>query len=573
MAAASETAAGADGPPTVTPDDIDFTNDRLRRGQPEDVGLLPNYIAQLTDTAEEYLRPTPDHPNFPAQPGGVVVAAKDGVVVKRVAVGKAVRYSSVADPPGYRGVELPRGEQIKARPDTVYDMASMSKLFTTIVVLQQVERGRIDLDTPVVRYMPEFAAGGEDKSKITPRMLLTHTSGLPPDPLTPLWTLPAPERLSAAVMSPLQKGASPGAQYIYSDTGFINLQALVQRVSGLTLAEAVRLGVTEPLRMANTGYMPPPELRGRIAATEYEVPGKPAPGEPDRGMVWGEVHDENAWALDGVAGHAGVFSTADDMAIFCQMLLNGGKYRGVRILRNSSVRTALVNYTARLVQTPDDQRGLGFQLNYSNLMGPLASPVTFGHTGFTGTSAVIDPLSHSFLIFLANRVHPSRNWGSNTVTRQQLARDFGYALPVRPPDGGEAWRASRRDNFTSTLTAPLSGPAGDATASFLLWYDTEPLKDRARFERSTDGGKTWSLTPINLSADDYQWTDNGQLHGYGGRRWWRVSAELPAGTTDIRWSYITNSNAQGRGVYVDEISVEGADVGPPVADGWEEASD
>lgn len=569
-AARDRAKAAADGPPTVTPDDIRFDHRKLRPGKPGQVGLLPQYVAQMRDDAEAYLKPTPDHKNWPAYPGAVVLAAKDGVVVENDGVGRAVRYSSVGGAPDYTGVELPSDQQIPVRPDTVYDIASMSKLFTTIVVLQQVERGRVDLEAPVTRYLPEFAKGGKDKSDITVRMLLTHTSGLPGDPLTPLWKLPEPERLTAALTSPLDQGATPGGQYIYSDTGFITLAALVERVTHLSLAEAVRRGVTEPLRMKDTRYDPPVELRPRIAATEDER-------DPDRGMVWGEVHDENAWALGGAAGHAGVFSTGPDLAILCQTLLNGGEYRGVRILREATVREALVNYNARLKPSPGNARGLGFQLNTHSYMGPLASPVTFGHTGYTGTSVVLDPLSHSFLILLANRVHPSRNWGANTVARQTLARDLGYAMPVRPLDGGIAWRADRRDGGTRTLTASLSEPAAaDARASFLLWYDTEPFSDIVRFESSTDDGKTWSKTPMTLSASspDWKWTDNGQLAGYGGRRWWRVSADLPEGTTRIRWTYTTNNAAQGRGVYVDQIrGLHGTDVDDIVADGWSKASD
>jgi len=365
----------------------------------------------------------------------------------------------------------------------------------------------------------------------------------------------------------LAPGASPGEQYVYSDVGFIVLAALVQRVTGLRLDEAVRRGVTEPLGMKETGYNPSPELRNRIAATEYEV-------EFGRGMVWGQVHDENAWSLDGVAGHAGVFSTASDMAIFCQMLLNGGQYRGARILREATVREALVDYNARLEDKyPTAARGLGFELNQIRYMGPLTSPVTFGHTGFTGTSVVIDPLSHSFLILLSNRVHPDRNWGGNNASRQTLARDLGYAMPVRPVGGGTAWRADRTDGGTFTLRASLPDQPDDTAASFLLWYDTEPLRDIVRFESSTDGGDTWSPTTMRLSGGGWRWSADGQLSGYGARRWLRVSADLPHGTTDIRWRYKTNAAAQGRGVYVDQMRVGGADVDHVIADGWTLASD
>jgi CubicO group peptidase (beta-lactamase class C family) len=560
------------GPPQVTPADIDFSRRTLRPGHPRQVGLLPEYVARLRADAAAYLTPTADHPTFPTYAAAVVLAAKDGVVVEHAAAGTAVRYASVGPAPDRLGVELPADQQIPARPDTIFDLASVSKLFTTIVALQQVERGRVDLDEPVARYLPEFAAGGKESVRV--RMLLTHTSGLPA--FTPLWSsYPTPaERLAAALATPLAGGATPGGQYVYSDLGLIALGTLVERVTGRPLADLVRTGVTGPLGMRDTGYNPPPERRDRVAATEYQ----PYAG---RGMVWGEVHDENAWSLGGVAGHAGVFSTAGDLAILCQTLLNGGWYRGARVLREETVRAALVNQNASLESRfPESDRGLGFELNKHWYMGPLGSPVAFGHTGFTGTSIVIDPLSHSFVVLLTNRVHPDRGWGSNNVARRALAGDLGYALPVRPLGGGTAWRAGREDAATSTLTAPLARPAGAAAAAtFLLWYDTEPGYDVARLETSADGGATWSATPMALSAGGRGWTSGGELTGYGGRHWWRVSAGLPAGATHLRWTYRTDGTAQGRGVYVDEVTVrDGGAVlfhgdRDLVADGWARAAD
>jgi CubicO group peptidase (beta-lactamase class C family) len=567
-------ASGETGAPTVTPADIRFADRVLRPGSAREVGLLPEYVERLRDDAEAYLVPTHDHPGYPAYAGAVVLAARDGVVVEHAAVGTAVRYSSVGPAPGRVGVELPADQQIPMRPDTIFDLASVSKLFTTIVALQQVERGRVELNAPVTRYLPEFAAGG--KEAVTVRMLLTHTSGLPA--FAPLWSAyPTPaERLTAALASPLAAGATPGGQYVYSDLGLIALGTLIQRVTGSPLDEAVRAGVTGPLRLTDTGYHPPPEQRPRIAATEYQ----PYAG---RGMVWGEVHDENAWSLGGVAGHAGLFSTAGDLAILCQTLLNGGEYRGARILRESTIRAMLVNYNAHLESRyPDSDRGLGFELNKHSYMGALASPVTFGHTGYTGTSVVIDPLSHSFLIVLANRVHPDRGWGTNTVARRALARDLAYAMPVRPAHGAAAWRADDRDGGTVTLSAPLRRAARGAVASFDLWYDTEPRYDVLRFETSTDGGATWTPAPMTLRAAGARWTADGTVTGYGGRRWWQVTAELPDGTTDLRWSYATDATARGRGGYVDRVlavgrdgllfSGEGGDADRFVATGWTPSS-
>jgi CubicO group peptidase (beta-lactamase class C family) len=571
-------AAPAEGPPTVSPAQIRFRRDTLRPGSARDVGLLPEKIDALRGIAESYLQPTPDHQNWPTYAGAVVLAAHNGVVVNRFAVGDAVRYSAVGGPPLRVGTELPESEQIPTRVDTVYDLASISKLFTTIVLLQQVERKRVDLDAPVARYVPEFAAGG--KATVTVRHLLTHTSGLPA--FLPFYsTHPTPEtRLAAALTTPVTAGSAPGNQYVYSDIGLIALGELVERVTGKDLAAAVRDGVTTPLGMRDTGYNPGADKRNRIAATEYQ----PSVG---RGMVWGEVHDENAWALGGVSGHAGLFSTADDLAILCQTLLNGGTYRGTRILREPTVRQALVNYNAGLEERfPESDRGLGFELGKHLYMDALASPVTFGHTGFTGTSVVIDPLAHSFLIVLSNRVHPDRGWGTNTVARRALARSFADAHPVRPALGGTAWRTERRDNATVTLTAPLRAEAGAAAlASFLLWYDTEPRYDTVLVETSPDG-QNWVPATLSLRTLHRRFAvTTGSLTGYGGREWWHVTAPMPAGTTHLRWSYRTDTAQQGRGVYVDHVLVldprttggvlfagETTDAGKFVADGWAPAT-
>ncbi|MER6594151.1 serine hydrolase [Micromonospora purpureochromogenes] len=560
------------GPPAVTPADIHFRQDTLRPGGAREVGLLPAPVDRLPADLAAYLQPTPDHPGYPAYAGAVVLAAKDGVVVQHAAVGTAVRYAAVGPPPGRVGVELPADQQIPMRPDTVFDLASVSKLFTTIVTMQQVERGRVELDAPVARYVPEFAAGG--KEAVTVRMLLTHTSGLPA--FTPLWSrYPTPaQRFAAALATPLAAGATPGTRYVYSDLGLIALGVLVERVTGRPLADLVRDGVTAPLGMTDTGYNPGPERRSRIAATEYQ----PYAG---RGMVWGEVHDENAWSLGGVAGHAGVFSTAADLSLLCQSLLNGGEYRGRRILRPDTVRAMLVNYNAPLEAAyPESDRGLGFELNKHWYMMGLSSPVAFGHTGFTGTSLVIDPLSHSFLILLSNRVHPDRGWGSNNVARRAVARDFAEAMPVRPRSR-EAWRADPRDLATVTLTAPLRRAAHGGTASFLLWYDTEPRYDSMRFEVSTDGGRTWAPARMLLRHGDRRWTSDGTVTGYGGRAWWQASVALPDQATHLRWSSSTDGSGQGRGVYVDRVVVgdrdgvlfdgEGVDASLLVADGWSPA--
>ncbi|GAA2707387.1 serine hydrolase domain-containing protein [Actinoplanes palleronii] len=550
VVAGSPAAAVPASAPAVTPADLVFRHDVLRAGTARQAGLRPEPIAALPGLAASYLAPTPDHPDHPAYAGAAVLAAHHGIVVSRFAVGDAVRYT--ADAGGI--VEMPPDQRVPARTDTLWDLASISKLFTTIVVLQQAEAGRVDLDAPVASFLPEFAAGGKDA--VTVRHLLTHTSGLPPFlPFYSRYATPA-ERFAAALTTPVVAGSTPGGQYAYSDIGLIALGVLVERITGRSLADVVRDGVTGPLGMGDTGYTPGPAQLERVAATEYQPYVK-------RGVVRGSVHDENAWSLGGVAGHAGVFSTVDDLAILCQTLLDGGSYRGRRILSEAMVRAALVNYNADLLpRFPDSARGLGFELAKHLYMDGMASPVTFGHTGFTGTSVVIDPIDQSFLILLSNRVHPDRGWGTNTVARRALARAFAAAHPILAgPGGGEPWRTDRRDSAAMTLTAPLRRAAGDqAHGSFLLWYDTEPAADTLALESSPDG-VTWTPVPMTLrparparTGGDV-FTSDGTLTGFGGRRWWRVTADVPPGTTALRLAYRTDSAAQGRGVLLDQLRV------------------
>jgi len=393
---------------------ITFTPGRtLRTGDATAAGLRPERLARLTADLAAYLDPTPDHPGHPAYPGAVVLAARNSVVALHVAVGSAVRYAES----GGKLVDLPPGERVPMRVDTIFDVASLTKLFTTVAVLREVDRGRLGLDDPVARYLPGFAANG--KATVTVRHLLTHTGGLVEDVDLRAYGNRA-DALAAALAAPIEPGLRPGGQFHYSDVGLIVAGALVERVTGRRLDEVVRAGITGPLGMRDTGYLPATASRDRIAATEYR---------PGAGILRGVAHDENVAPLDGVAGHAGMFSTARDLAVFCQMLLDGGRYGDVRILREDTVRAMLVNANARF---PGDDHGLGVDLNQPWYMGPLASPVSFGHTGFTGTSLVVDPRSGAILILLTNQVHPDRMWSTKTparnAARRTVAADFGAAI-------------------------------------------------------------------------------------------------------------------------------------------------
>ncbi|MGH1564585.1 serine hydrolase [Mumia sp. DW29H23] len=558
------------GPPTVTGADVKFAPDRtLRDGDPEDVGLLPEHIARIMPDLATYLNTTPENPNYPMYAGAVALVAKDGVVVEHGAIGDAVRYAK-AD-----GTELPEDQQIPMTEDTLFDLASVTKLFTVVVTLQLVDQGRVDLDTPVAHYIPEFAQNG--KGEVTIKHLLTHTSGL--RSWVNLYSAyPTPEARIAAVYAQTLV-TPPGAAYVYSDLGLITLGKVAERVTGQTLDRLVADRITEPLGMTDTMFNPPASLRHRIAATEDM-------SSIGRGMVHGVVHDENAWSLGGVAGHAGLFSTASDLAVFCQMLLNGGEYGKEKILSEDIMREAITDQNVGIPPAITSRRGLGFELNQPFYMASVDSPVTFGHTGFTGTSLVIDPLSDSFIVLLTNRVHPNRAWGSNNGARQSVARNLGRAIPVKPAVGKTAWFAGRPTATTHTLAAPLSRPAADgARLAFRLWYDTELDYDLGRLEASTDGGTTWQAVPLGLQADGYRWSSTGTFSGFEGRQWLKADAALPTGATHVRWSYtgLRTTPSRGRGVYVDGVHAvddagvlfngqRPADAARFVAAGWEESS-
>ncbi|MDH2416187.1 serine hydrolase [Nocardioides sp. CER19] len=533
----------------VTAEDLRFQHHQLRAGTPEQAQLLPGPLQQMSTDLRSFLGPSPTHPQYA---GGVVLASRHGVVPVEDAAGKAVRYADA-------GTELPADQQVTVRPDTIFDLASVTKTFTTIAVLQQVEAGRIDLDAPVATYLPAFAQNG--KGDVTIRNLLTHTAGLPA--WLPLYSAyPTPAERLAAVLA-VRPIAKPGETYLYSDLSLITLGMVVETVTGQKLDTVISDGITGPLGMTDTMFNPPASLQDRIAATEAE----PWAGRP---MIRGAVHDENAWSLGGVAGHAGLFSTAHDLAVLARTLLNGGRYGNTRILQEDTVRAMLVNQNARF---PGDSHGLGFELDQRWYMDGLSTPVTFGHTGFTGTSLVIDPMSDSFVILLTNRVHPSRDWGSNNPARRAVARDLARALAVHPLVGDDAWFSGVGDARTVTLSAPAT--SGGAL-SFGLWYDTEAGYDIVSLEASTDDGSTWSPVPFSMRDGPVETDTDGTVSGFGGRRWHHAGATLPtAGSAGdgvlVRWRYASDSLYQGRGVYVDDVRVDGE----PVADsaftttGWQ----
>jgi CubicO group peptidase (beta-lactamase class C family) len=523
-------------PPTVTAADIRFAHDQLRYGSAHRAGLVASHIDAIHDDIAGFLAPSPNHPEYA---GAVALAAHDGVIVAHDAVGYALRYAD--DQP----TELPRDQWIPMRPDTIFDLASMTKLFTSLAAVQLIDEGRLGLDTPVAHYLPAFAANG--KGDITIRNLLTHTSGLPPDPSPSLCSYPTHEQQWAAVYA-TDPAAPPDTKYIYSDINMMTLGKVIETITGQPLDQVVADRITGPLHMRDSMFNPPASLRPRIAAEEYQ----PWTG---RGIVWGSVHDENAYCVGGVSGHAGMFSTAHDLAILAQTLLDGGRYGRTRVLSEDGVRLLFTDFNQAF---PGDAHGLGFELDQRWYMDALTSPVTAGHTGYTGTSVVIDPLSHSFVILLTNRVHPSRYWGSNNPSRRAVARDLALALPVHPARGRTDWFSGTADATTSTLTVPVSTPADGARLRFELWYDSEE-SDIGALEASDDHGVSWAPVPATLRTAHESWQTDGTFSGFEGRQWLQVSATLPGGLTDLRWRYTTDPLYEGRGVYVDGVLVTGPD--------------
>jgi beta-N-acetylhexosaminidase len=299
---------------------------------------------------------------------------------------------------------------------TMYDIASLTKVVVTTTLVAKLVEGdfpvSLDLDAKVERYLPEWRTGqqsekglmnlmgqspeaAEWRSKVTVRHLLTHTSGLPP--FKEYWrtSKSKEDTLTKIFAEPLDY--EPGTKEVYSDLGIILMAEIVERLTGRTLDELAKTYVFSPLGMKDTMFRPPKTLWTWIAPTEFD-------GNLRKRLVQGEVHDENAFAMGGVAGHAGVFSTAPDLAAFCQMLLNGGVYAHQRILR----RATIAQFTTPQ-KLSNGTRTLGWAVpTEGSSSGHFFSAHSFGHTGFTGTSIWIDPDRQLFVVLLTNRVHPTR---------------------------------------------------------------------------------------------------------------------------------------------------------------------
>ncbi len=352
-------------------------------------------------------------------PGAVVLVGHNGKVVLRKAY-------------GYRSLE-PRRERMSA--DTIFDLASLTKCVATAVsVMRLVQYGQVRLNDPVARYLPEFAANG--KQDITVRQLLTHYSGLDEDlDLKQPWH--GREAAFRMVMD-AKPVYTPGSRFFYSDINYEALGFLVERVSSMALDKYAAAHIFEPLKMEHTRFLPPASWLPRIAPTEYDEQGR---------MLRGVVHDPTARRMGGVAGNAGVFSTADDLAKFAQAMLDGG----------GPVLSPLMVEKMTTPQQPPNAtsvRGFGWDIDtvFSSNRGALLPVGSFGHSGFTGTSLWIDPVTRTYIVILANAVHPRGQNGAMVSIRNRTATAVTAALKLSAT-AEEKMRLARITGYNDSFAA------------------------------------------------------------------------------------------------------------------------
>jgi CubicO group peptidase (beta-lactamase class C family) len=343
-------------------------HDGLPVKSPKTVGMSSERLAKIDRAVERGIKAG-------GYPGASVVVGRRGAAVMEKGFGKLSWSSSSAPVTAER---------------TIYDLASLTKVVgTTTALMVLYDQGKLSLDDPVNKYIPNFIGGAKDQ--VTLKMLLEHRSGLPAG--RDLWRLAhsPTEAREVVISTPLV--CEPGRCYEYSDLGADMLGFVVEAVAGERMDTFLDRTVFKPIGMEDTFFTPADSLKQRIAPTEVAPPR----GYPLRG----EVHDENAYALGGVAGHAGLFSTAKDLAIFAQMMLNGGTYEGTRVISDSAIQL----FTRRAAGT----RALGWDTcGGSGSCGQYLGADAYGHTGFTGTSLWIDPNRDMFVVLLTNRVHEAK---------------------------------------------------------------------------------------------------------------------------------------------------------------------
>lgn len=349
--------------------------ERLPQAPPETVGMSAESLAGIDHAVADALAAR-------QMPGCVVLVARRGKTVFLRAYGN-------------RAVEPAKAPMAV---DTVFDLASLTKpVATATSILLLIEDGKLALDQPVARYLPEFAANGKDS--ITVSHLLTHEGGLIAD--NPLKDFADGREKAVTRLFALTPQAPPGETFVYSDVGFMVLGELIGRITGEDVAHFSSARIFQPLGLEETGFLPQPSLRERAAPTEQR----------EGRWMRGEVHDPRAYALGGVAGHAGLFSTAEELAVYAQMIQDGGTWNDRRVMKPETIAIMTEPH-----QTVRSVRALGWDMRsgYSSNRGENFSDRAFGHGGFTGTALWIDPKLELTVIFLSNRVHPD---GHGSVNR------------------------------------------------------------------------------------------------------------------------------------------------------------
>ena len=360
------------------------------------------------------------HPPFPGAVAGISI---DGHVVATASVGQSLAYADRS------GSLLPPDQQIGMRRDALFDIASLTKMFATLVLLRLVDAGKVDLDTPLAAVLPPYHVG--DKKQITLRHLMTHTSGLPA--IATLWQVEGDRTARLEALLDIELEAPPGSRFVYSCVGYMTAMVLAEQITGTRFDALVAEHVTRPLGLLDTCYRPTD--RGlpleRLVPTEFDDGYRHA-------LVRGEVHDENAHSLDGVSANAGLFSTLDDLLRFAEAVRTNGQGEHPALL-SEALHSEMVSDQLPAALDPGYRHGLGWRLGETGVAGTLAGRGAWSHSGFTGTSIAISPLDHMCVVLLTNRVHPNRDWSEAGGIRQAVAGHAAALAAAHQGDLARTW--------------------------------------------------------------------------------------------------------------------------------------
>jgi CubicO group peptidase (beta-lactamase class C family) len=367
----------------------------LVMARPEEVGFAADLNARIDSVITAAL-------NDGEAPGAAVAVGRHGRLVHLKAYGKLARSPGAAD----------------VTVDAMYDMASLTKVVATTTLAMMLEdQGKLDLRRTVASYVPEFDS--PEKANITVKMILTHSGGLEADVPHVVSYHNRQEVFDSINLRPLRY--PPGNGMIYSDIDLIMVQTVIERITGRPLDSLAHDWIFASLGMTNTMFKPDTMQKDKIAATERDS----TPG--GRGLIWGTVHDPTAFVMGGVAGHAGLFSSARDVATFVQTLLNGGEYNGIRLVK----ATTVARWST--IQDPGSSRAIGWDTpSEMSSAGHYFSQRSFGHTGFTGTSIWVDPVKDLFVVLLTNRVNETSQNQKQAPLRRALADTVQQAITDAP---------------------------------------------------------------------------------------------------------------------------------------------